>query len=366
MWRISYLRDFVFCCCAISVLGGCTVSNPRSMFSSTLPTSGGTTSSGSTSSGSIFTASIYLVASNFATDKSWSPDSIIIFSQTTTGYLGDEVPNWEIAGSQVSVDSAGNIYVLTDNEIEVIPPVAPLLGYSRTLPIGSGTKISAVVDMTASASGEIFISDGKGIAVFGATATGNADPARYILGNTQPGGGSSTAITPRLIAVDSSDNLYAQNLTDSSIDVFGPTDTGNVVPERIIAGSLTHLTAPVSGSSTSTPSIQGMTTDAAGNLYVLCLCTGTGGWTDFGVFEFGPTANGNVAPIRFVTDPRMLATNGQGGVAVDTAGTIYVSASTVSGSGTIFEFPSSASDIATASNTVTSLYGSSLGGIAVH
>jgi len=389
MWRTSHLPSFVFCFCAISVLGGCAASNSGSALNSAVPTSGGggttaggggtTPAGGPCVAGSNPTISdgpglssspdapttIYVIARGYPTDQEWSPDSIIIFPLTTTGNLGDDVPNWELAGSQVSVDSTGNIYKLTNCDIEVIPPNSPYyISTSRYLPTGSGTKIPTVVEMTASAAGEIFISDGQGIAVFSATATGNADSARYILGNTQPGGGSSTAITPGLIAVDSSDNLYVQNLTDSSIDVFGPTDTGNVVPERIIAGSLTHLTAPVTGSST--PFIQGMATDAAGNLYVLCLCAQADGGTDFGVFEFGPTANGSVAPIRFVTDPRMSAINGQGGVAVDTTGTIYVSASTVSGSGTIFEFPSSASDTAAASNIVTSLYGSSLGGIAVH
>jgi hypothetical protein len=172
-----------------------------------------------------------------------------------------------------------------------------------------------------------------------------------------------TGIAPGLITVDSADNLYVQNVTDSSIDVFGPTDTGNVVPSRTIAGSLTRLTGPVSGSGA--PSIHGMATDAAGNLYVLCLCARADGGTNFGVYQFGPTANGNAAPIRFVTDPRMYANDGENGVAVDSAGTIYVSAGTASGQGTIFEFPSSASDTA-ASNTVAVLYGSTVARIAVH
>jgi hypothetical protein len=364
MLRSSYLRSFVFCCCVISVLGGCSSSNSGSAFSSAVPTSGGTTPIGTTPGGASLPSGIYVVVPGWVTDKNWSPDSIIIFPQTTTGTLNDEVPNWELAGSQVSVDSAGNIYILTDSEIEVIPPIAPFLATSRSLPVGSGTKISAVIDMTASSAGEIFVSDGKGIAVFHSTATGSADPDRYILGISQAGREPSTPIAPGLITVDSSDNLYVQNVTDSSIVVFGPTDAGNVVPARTIAGSLTHLTGPATGSGV--PSIQGMATDAAGNLYVLCLCARADGGTDFGVFEFAPTANGNVAPIRFVTDPRMYASNGPNGLAVDTAGTIYVSAGTSSGPGTIFEFPISTSDTAAASNTVAVLYGSSLAGIAVH
>jgi hypothetical protein len=198
--------------------------------------------------------------------------------------------------------------------------------------------------MVASLTGEIFVSDGKGIAVFSATATGNADPVRYILGNSQTGGGPSTAIVPGLIAVDAADTLYVQNTADSSIVVFGPTDTGTVVPSRTIAGPLAGLTS-------NGANITAMTTDTAGNLYVLCNCSkpdGTG--TYFGVFEFSPTANGNVAPMRLFATPGM-ASNYSGGVAVDSAGTIYVSDGTQ-----IFE---------SSGNTVTSLYGSLLG-IAAH
>ena len=364
MWRNSHLRRFVLSCCAISVLGGCSSCNTVTKLSSAASPSGGTPPVVTTPSGANLPGSIYVVVPNVTTDNNEPASWIFIFSQSTTGSLDDEVQNWEIVGSQVSVDSAGNIYILRGSEIVVIPPNPPFLQVARSLPVGSGTKISSVVNMTASAAGEIFVSDGQGIGVFSATATGNADPTRYIMGSSQPLAGSSTAITPGLIAVDSSDNLYVQNTADSSVDVFGPTDTGNVVPARIIAGPLTHLTGPVSESGVSP--IQGMATDAAGDLYVLCLCARADGGTDFGVYEFGPTAKGNVAPIRFVTDPRMHANGNQNGVAVDSAGTIYVSTGTATGPGTIFEFPSSPTDTTTASNTVAVLYGSSVAGIAVH
>jgi len=288
------------------------------------------------------------------TDRDWSPDSVIIFPQSTTGSLNDEVPNWEIVGSQVSVDNDGNIYVLTDKAIEVIPPIAPLLATSRTLPVGSGTKISAVVDMVASAKGEIFVSDGKGIAVFSATATGSTDPVRYIQGYSQTEEGSSTLITPGLIAVDATDNLYVQNTADSSIVVFGPADRGSVAPSRTIAGALARLTS--NGSH-----VMGITTDTAGNLYVLCQCSrpdGTG--SDVGVIEFNPTANGDVAPMRFVGAPEIDSHFPGSGIAVDKAGTIYVS-----GGVQILEFSATASGVVAASNSVTSAYGSLLG-IAVH
>jgi hypothetical protein len=384
MTRASDLRNFILCSCGMFLLAGCNVSpgSTASLVSSppvTIPPVSPpatppaplpcvTTPSGTTpppgGTAPLFTQpNIYVVWSGVATDKNCSPDSIFIYSQTqtTTGPLNAD--EGEIAGSEVSVDSVGNIYVLLNNQIEVIPPTAPyLLETSRSLPVGPGTKIAAVKDMAASLTGEIFVSDGKGIAVFSATATGNADPARYILGNSQAGSGASTAIVPGVIAVDSADTLYVQNTADSSIVVFGPIDTGTVVPSRTIAGPLAGLTS-------NGAHVTGMTTDTAGNLYLLCQCSWPGSnGTDFGVLEFSPTANGNVAPIRFVTTPAMDSSYSASGVAVDSAGTIYVSGGAWAGA-QIFEFSATASGSVAPSNTLTWSYGGyagSLSGIAVH
>jgi hypothetical protein len=266
------------------------------------------------------------------------------------------------------VDGAGNIYVVAVNNnnssykvtsINVYSPDSPTGKPVRSLPVGPGTKISAVTRMVASATGEIFVSDGNGIAVFSSTATGDADPVRYILGNSQPGGGSSTAIVPGYsIAVDSSDNLYVLNTLDSSIVVFGPTDTGTVVPSRTIAGPLTQITSPY---------YTDMATDALGDLYVLCYCVRTTGLNAFGVLEFGPTANGNVAPMRYVTTPGMDTEYEGTGVAVDSAGTIYVMASRVLSQGAVFEFPATASGSVTPSKVLTySTWWESMGTMAVH
>ena len=149
--------------------------------------------------------------------------------------------------------------------------------------------------------------------------------------------------------MDGSDNVYVQNTSDATIDVFGPKDTGYVAPARTISGPLTR----VSGYGNY---ITGMSTDTAGDLYVLCVCMGTGGITgthDFGVFEFDPAANGNVAPTRFVTADAMYPYFFNDGVSVSTAGTIYVSAGTPQGIPTVFEFSSSSSGTATPSITIT-------------
>jgi hypothetical protein len=336
------MRETLFlmrCACVMLCLAGC----------GDAPTPGGSgsggtpvgTTGGTTSGAGITQPSVYVVSDSI------SPVSVLVFPQTASGPTSASL---EIPGSQVSVDSAGNVYVLSASlsSINVYSAASPTGPPIRSLPVGPGTKIAAVADMVTSATGEIFVSDGKGIAVFSPAATGDDDPVRYIMGNTQPGGGSATAITPGLIAVDSSDNLYVTDTTDSSIVVFGPTDNGTVVPARTIAGPLTHL----AGTYAYLPAVA---TDSSGNLFALCICSRTdgSGFVDFGVFEFGPSADGNVAPIRFVTSPEMYPYTGGNGIAVNSAGTIYVSSGTPSGTQTVFEFANTASGSVAATNTVT-------------
>jgi hypothetical protein len=337
----KYLRNFLLCSCTMVVSAGCNSGNPSSLESLPPVVTPPPVIVTPAPSASITGPSVYVVSDSITPP----PASVLVFPQTASG---PTTPTLQIAGSQVSVDGAGNIYVFEGSSIDMYSAASPTSPPLRSLPVGLGTSISTVQDVMASTTGEIFVSDGKGIAVFGPTATGNADPVRYIMGNTQPGGGSATAITPGLIAVDSSDNVYVEDLIDSSIAVFGPTDTGTVVPSRTIAGSLTDLGGPVNY-------ILGMATDPPGNLYVLCLCVRTdgSGFSGFGVFEFGPAANGNVAPIRFVTDPEMYPYTGGNGIAVDSAGTIYVSSGTGSGTQTVFEFSNSDAGSVAATNTVT-------------
>jgi hypothetical protein len=346
MWRTNYLRGLVFCSYTMVVLAGCNSGGTFGHDSSPVsPLSGGSgsggTTGGTTSGPGITQPSVYVVSDSITPP----PATVLVFPQTASGLTSATL---EMSGSLVSVDNAGNIYLLADSNIEVFSAASPLGSPTRVLPVGVGKKISAVADMVASATGEIFVSDGTGIAVFSPTATGDADPVRYILGNSQPGGGAATAIIPGMIAVDNSDNLFVENTVDSSIAAFGPTNNGTVVPARTIAGPLTHLSGQYSYNS-------GMATDSSGNLYVSCVCSRTdgSGFVDFGVFEFDPSANGNVAPIRFVTSPEMYPYTGGDGIAVDSAGTIYVSSGTTSGTQTVFEFSNSASGSIAATNTVT-------------
>ena len=283
-------------------------------------------------------------------DSTGPGPSVLVFPQTANGETNVTL---EIQGGQVSLDGAGNVYVLAGSSINEYSANSLNGSPTRSLTVGPGTEVSTVQDVMASSTGEIFVSDSNGIAVFSPTATGIASPLRYILGPSQSTGGSTSVFSPGFITVDGSDNLYVQNISDSTIVVFGPTDTGHVVPARTISGPLTR----VSGSGNY---ITGMTTDTIGNLYVLCVCMGTDGTGryDFGVFEFDPAANGNIAPIRYVSAPKMYPFLGNDSVAVDSAGTIYVSAIYPNFTPTlsvpaVFEFSASDSGTVTPLKTVT-------------
>lgn len=242
-------------------------------------------------------------------------------------------PYASLEGCLPAVDAQGNVYMLTFQfpwgcgfspaSIEVYPPNAVGGSGIRSLPVGPGTKIGSVEDMAVSPSGEIFVNDGNGVAVFSATANGSDAPVRYIQWD---GGEGSTPIAPGYIAVDNMDNLYVQN--GSSIAVFGPQDTGLVVPARVISGPDTQLGA-----------LGRMTTDAKGNLYVTIGVTALVG---VGVLEFSADANGDIAPLRSVSSTSMENFSGYLGVAVDSSGPIYVRA-TDPYCGAIFVFAADAS-----------------------
>jgi len=130
------------------------------------------------------------------------------------------------------------------------------------------------------------------------------------------------------MAVDSSGNLYVgQNSEDQTIIVFSPKDTGIVTPSRTIAGPLTHMgRAACNGGY----GIFGLEVDDPGNIYALyrCFVERNAPTPPLTVYEFGPTANGNVAPIRSITTPPEVGLYYAGsGLAVDSAGSLYASGS---------------------------------------
>ena len=254
----------------------------------------------------------------FASSENPFGGTVIVFDGTASG---ETKPSWTLPGTNPHLDASGNIYALVGygQGIVVYGPDLSSTTPIRSLPIGPGTKITAVFDYTVSKTGEIFIADGKGVAVFAPNATGNADPVRYIQWSAPPEG---ELLKSWNIAVDDSDNLYVRNGT--VIAVFGPNDNGAATPVRLITGSRTQMaTAAYEDGFT-----WSMSADSNGNIYLLCDTVRQDGLNPFGVLVFGPGANGDVAPIRYVTTPGMNSGSygPTTGVAVDSAGYLYASA----------------------------------------
>jgi hypothetical protein len=284
----------------------------------------------------------------FVTDYDTTPNSVVVLQEPLSS-LPTTV--WRFPGYLPAVDGAGNIYVLscylgsancTSPSINVYSPDP--FQIVRSLPVGPGTKIPRVYGMTVSAAGDIFVSDGNGIAVFGPTADGNADPVRRIVSTV---GTPLTGYYGPSMSVDGSGNLYID--VSGGIAVFGPTDNGTIAPSRLI-----HVQTGT------------LTTDSQGNLYVLCHIKRNDGLNPYGVYEYAATANGDAVPLRYITSADLNAGfyNGEG-VAVDAAGLIYISATVPSGAGGVWEFPADASGSVTPSKLLT-WDGENNGGIAVH
>jgi hypothetical protein len=142
---------------------------------------------------------------------------------------------------------------------------------------------------------------------FGATATGTFTPLRRIEAASFP----NSPVGP--LAVDASGDVAVQGYVTgvgyaNAIYVEAPTANGVVTPARTIAGSNTLLGNTV---------VTSMKFDASGNLYVLGSLSKAGT-----VLVFGPTANGNVAPLRVMSPNVPLADFDT--MAFDAAGNLYI------------------------------------------
>jgi hypothetical protein len=158
------------------------------------------------------------------------------------------------------------------------------------------------------------------ILVFEAGAKGMATPKRMING---PGTGLTSinqAFDITALAVDSSGNIYVASTVSADgnvifgISVFSSTANGDTAPTRVIAGSATNIDGALGG-------LQ-IAVDSSGNIYTTGP-TSSQGILSQSIVIFDSTANGNVPPTRTLGGSDTMITNAVG-VALDSAGNIYV------------------------------------------
>ena len=162
------------------------------------------------------------------------------------------------------------------------------------------------------------------ILAFSSNANGNPSPVSAI---TLPSG-----FAAGYIAGDSAGNLYVS--TSSDIREYPAGATGSAAPTRILPADATTTIANITGFTADSA-------DSAGNIYV----------SEFnaGIAIFPSTANGSVAPTRFIQVGASSGLMFPEALATDSAGNLYVANFTRSGQGSVFVFgPTANGDVAPA------------------
>ena len=288
---------------------------------------------------------------------------------------GNVLPIAVIAGSNtlldepfaIALDASGKIYVLNGGDsgkITVYPPLAASTGILNEAPIaaivGSNTLLDRPAGIAVDASGNIYVANQYGgpigpgdiyapgvITIYHAGSNGNVAPTATI------SGAATGLVYPLGIALDSYGNIYVSNSEgafygkvtvtfDASVTVYSAGTAGNVAPIRTISGPSTRL-----GSSA------GIVLDSSGNLYTAGFQEGVGDTVN----SYAAGSNGNVSPLTSIVG-RDTGLDGPGGIALDSAGSLYVSnnGGGPTGGGSITTYPPGASGDAGPTTTITSSF----------
>ncbi|HET6167342.1 MAG TPA: hypothetical protein VFE07_10990 [Marmoricola sp.] len=205
---------------------------------------------------------------------------------------------------------------------------------------GPNTRLGSPRHLAVDPSGVIYVVDAQSNAVleFAAGATGDVAPATIISGpNTH-------LVDPFSIVLDPAGNVYVSNegnlttgpapdftttVTDASIVEYAAGARGDASPIRRLAGPLTGFNEPGSG-------LGMLARDAFGDLDVTTLDRRT-------IEQFGPAANGDVAPIATIGGANTRLT-GPIGIAVDSDREIVVDNQDVGSSMEVFSPGASGND----------------------
>jgi sugar lactone lactonase YvrE len=248
------------------------------------------------------TANVY-VASSSTSPQIYTIPANSTGSPTPTSTITIPALN---AVNALTVDSSGNIYAATDDDLREYAAAATGTATPiRTIPFDSTTTLSDSFSIAVDSSGNIYAAQyslsgtqitSSSILVFSSSASGSVAPIRTI------SGALTGLVYAEQIAVDSSGNLYVNNLNpnnpqQSSILVFAPAATGNVAPVRSL-----------------NQEALAMAVDPAGDIYAL---------TSTGISIFAPGASGSAAPTQTIANASLGDPAYNDGLAVDASGNIY-------------------------------------------
>ncbi len=297
----------------------------------------------------------------YVTDQSSSSVTVYPPLGSSTGLL-NEAPIATIGGSitgliaphGIALDSSGKIYV-ADNGAKSLyffsalgsstgllneAPIATISGSNTGLNSPQGVAVDSTV-------GDIYVADNGATSVFVYSALGSSTG----LLNEAPIATISGSITglksPQGVAVDSSRNIYAADLSADSVFVYSSGSNGNEAPVATISGSNTGLLGPV-----------GIALDSSDKIYVA-------DYNADSVYVYSAlgssTGRLNEAPNVAISTTMTTGLSAPQGITLDSSGKIYAADDGPfgNGSGSVFVYAAgsnaNAAPIATISGSATDL-----------
>lgn len=221
----------------------------------------------------------------------------------------------------IALDAGGTIYVA--NEVSNTITEYPGASSGNQPPVFAISALANPIGVAVDAANNVYVANSaasggtQSIQVFGPHS--NA-PLITI-------SGAATGLsTPGFLALDSGGNIWVANQTGNSVEEFPKLASdpgGNIPPTAVIAGASTMLADP-----------QGLGFDSSGRLYV-AINNSTGSFDEVLVYQ--GALNGNIAPANAICGAS-TGVNNPTGVAVNSAGTVFVvnSATNVAGYITTF------------------------------
>lgn len=240
-------------------------------------------------------------------------------------------------------EGASSVYVIQQGNPYLIEPTLSCVLQFSAMAEGAATPVSVLTlppafvaySVALDSARQIYVGGYQGsfytllkeveILVYAAGSSGAPEPLRTIKPQTDG--------LPVSLAIDSSGQIYVADTMaiKNDIAVYSSSANGLVTPIRLIQGTLTEIN-----------NILSLTVDATGNIYATALTEGN---TPTGLLlVFPPSADGNVAPARVLTNASGIFD----GVAVDSALNVYAAEEFPAGTNAaIVEFAAGASGAAT-------------------